>query len=78
MYEKARDTAVGAAAAAGAGAQNLKDRVMGSSTSTQPVRPPSAVCQRPGPLLAPSVYRSFEAAGVLMAEVEPGFLVTIN
>jgi hypothetical protein len=34
MYEKARDTAVGAAAAAGAGAQNLKDRVMGPSTGT--------------------------------------------
>jgi len=34
MYEKARDTAVGAAAAAGEGAQNLKDRVMGPSTGT--------------------------------------------
>ncbi len=49
MYEKARDTAVGAAAAAGAGAQNLKDRVMGTGTSTQPVRPQSAVCPAPGP-----------------------------
>ena len=34
MYEKARDTAVGAAAAAGEGAQNRKDRVMGPSTGT--------------------------------------------
>ncbi len=42
MYEKARDTAVGAAAAAQQGAYDLKDRVMGTGASAQPVRPPSA------------------------------------
>ena len=34
MYEKARDTAMGAAGQVQQGAQNVKDRVMGTGTGT--------------------------------------------